>query len=332
MDPYRVLGVDRKAAQDEIAKAYRSLAAKHHPDRNPGNVEEASARFKEVTAAWEMISTEEKRRRHDFYGANPAPFSFRSRNSVDDVFDNLFSQFFGGPNRQGPGSARSRVRVTLEEAFRGCSRTVKSEGREMCPACTGTGSTQWARCNACGGGGFVFTSDGQMRIQTSCTVCSGRGSTPSQSCGGCNGRGYRIVSEKDVEVAIPAGVEDGTQIRAPGESPNGGDLFVVVSVERHPSISRQGKDLLSHVEVPYTTLVLGGEAKILLFGSEISIKIPRGTRSGARVRLPGQGMPHMQNPSFRGDLFVDLALKVPSKVTKEHESLLQRLAKIESAD
>lgn len=332
MDPYRVLGVDRKASQDDISKAYRSLAAKHHPDRNPGNVEEASARFKEVTAAWEMIGTEENRRRHDFYGSHSASFSFRSRNSVDDVFDNLFSQFFGGANKQGPSSARSRVRVTLEEAFRGCSRTVKSEGREVCSSCTGTGSTQWSRCQVCGGGGFVFTSDGNMRIQTSCTVCSGRGSNPSQSCGGCNGRGYKVVSEKDVEVGIPAGVEEGTQIRVPGESPNGGDLFVVVSVERHQSISRQGRNLLSQVEVPYATLVLGGEAKFSLFGSEISIKIPRGTKSGARVRLPGQGMPHLQNPSFRGDLFVDLVLKVPSNVTKEHEGLLHRLAKIESAD
>lgn len=332
MDPYRVLGVDRKATQDDIAKAYRSLAAKHHPDKNLGNVEEASVKFKEVTAAWEMIGTEEKRRRHDFLGGHSPVFSFRSRNAVDEVFDNLFSQFFGGQNRQGDSSARSRVRITLEEAFSGCSKAVKSEDREMCGSCTGTGSTQWTRCQGCGGSGFVFTSDGHMRIQTSCTLCSGRGSTPSQSCGGCNGRGYRVVSERDVEVAIPPGVEDGMQIRVPGEAPGGGDLFVVVSVDRHPALSRQGRNLLSQAEVAYPHLVLGGEVKVSLFGSEVSIKIPRGTKSGTRVRLQGQGMPHVQNPSVRGDLFVDLVLKVPSKVSKEHEGLLERLAKIESRD
>lgn len=331
MDPYKVLGVDRKATQEEIAKAYRSLAAKHHPDRNPDNPAEAAVRFKEVTAAWEMVGTEDKRRRHDFAGHMPS-FSFRSRNSVDDVFDNLFSQFFGGPHGQRPASARARVKVTLEEAFRGCSRSVKSEGREACSSCTGTGSAQWTKCQACGGSGFVVTSDGHMRIQTSCARCSGRGSTAAQSCAGCNGRGYRIISEKEVEVNIPAGVEDGTQIRVSGESPNGGDLYVVVAVERHPGLERQQRNLLGSVEVPYHALVMGGDARFALFGSEIVVKVPKGTRPGTRVRIPGQGMPHIQNPSARGDLFLDIRLKMPAGVTKEHEKLLSKLAKLEGPD
>lgn len=331
MDPYKVLGVDRKASQDEIAKAYRSLAAKHHPDRNPGSALEASVRFKEVTRAWEMIGTEEKRRRHDFAGQMPS-FSFRSRNSVDDVFDNMFSQFFGGPNSQRPNSSRARVRVTLEEAFRGCVRNVKSEGREVCSSCTGTGSAQWTKCQSCGGSGFVVASEGGMRIQTSCARCSGRGATAAQSCGGCNGRGYRVVSEKSVEVRIPPGVEDGMQMRVSGESPNGGDLYVVVAVERHPAVERQQRNLLGSVEVPYHALVLGGESKFLLFGSEISVNVPKGTRPGTRVRIPGQGMPHIQNPSARGDLFLNVLLRMPAEVSKEHERLLSSLAKMESGD
>lgn len=326
-----MLGVDRNATQDDIAKAYRSLAAKHHPDRNPQNAAEAAVKFKEVTAAWEMVGTEEKRRRHDFAGQMPS-FSFRSRNSVDDVFDNLFSQFFGGPHASRPASSRSRIKITLEEAFRGCSRIVKSEGREVCSSCTGTGSTEWSRCAACGGSGFVMTSDGNMRIQTSCSRCSGRGSTASQSCAGCNGRGYRVISEKDVEVKIPAGVEDGMQIRVSGESPNGGDLYVVVSVERHPGLERQQRNLLGSVDVPYHVLVLGGQASFKLFGSEIVVKVPRGTRPGTRVRVMGQGMPHVQNSSVKGDLFLDILLRMPAEVNKEHEKLLSSLAKMEKGN
>lgn len=331
MDPYSVLGVDRKATQDDIAKAYRSLAVKYHPDRNPENPAEAAAKFKEVTAAWEMVETEEKRRKYDFYGSHMASFSFRSRNSVDDVFDNLFSQFFGGPHSQKQPLFRSRVKVTLEESFRGCKKVLKGEGREQCASCKGTGSTSWSRCTACGGVGFVMSEEGSMRIQTSCVKCSGKGSMPSQSCGGCNGRGFRTVAERDVELNVPPGVEDGTQIRLAGQAPGGGDMFVVVSVEKDPRLARQQRNLFGSVDLPYTTFVLGGEFSFDLFGSEVKMKVPKGTAAGSRLRVAGQGMPHMQNPSIRGDLFIDLKLKVPSSITKEHQQMLESLAKIENA-
>lgn len=330
MDPYRVLGVDKKATQDEISKAYRSLAIKYHPDRNPENAAEAAAKFKQITAAWEMIGTEDKRKRYDFYGSQMPAFSFRSRNSVDDMFDNLFSQFFGGANQNRPSSSRSRVKITLFEAFHGCTKVVKNEGREVCSSCSGTGASSWSRCQGCGGTGFVITGDGNVRLQTSCTNCSGRGSTAAQSCAGCNGRGYRVISQSDIDVKIPPGVEDGTQIRIPGESPAGGDLFVVVNVEKDPNLTRQQRNLFSSIEVPYPVLVLGGEARFHMFGTEISVKIPRGMKSGSRLRMAGQGMPHVQNPSVRGDLFLDIGLKMPKSVTKEHQQLLESLAKMES--
>jgi len=331
MNPYLVLGVERNATQEEISRAYRSLAVKYHPDRNPEDMEGASEKFKQVTAAYEMVGTEEKRRRHDFRSGHSS-FSFRSRNVVDDVFENLFSQFFGGPHAGDATSVRSRVRVTLAEAYHGCRKTVKSESRSPCQPCTGTGATEWSRCATCSGSGFVFSSDGMMRIQTACSGCLGRGSKPSQNCSECNGRGYKVVSERDLEVNVPPGVDEGTQIRVSAESASEPDIFVVVSVEKDSVFTRQQRSLFASVEASYSTLVLGGEVSLNLFGSQISLKVPRGTRSGTRMRVAGKGMPHIQNPSARGDLFVDLVLAMPSVVSKEHEKLLVRLSKIEGAN
>jgi molecular chaperone DnaJ len=327
MDPYRVLGVGRDATQEDISRAYRAMAGRYHPDRNPDDHEVAASMFKEATAAFELIGTAEKRRSYDL-SSRPASFSFRSRNSVDDVFDNLFSQFFGPKGGAEQGFSRSRVRVSLAEAYSGCTRKVGFESREACGLCHGTGSTEWSRCSPCGGTGFVVSADGHVRIQTSCSSCSGRGSKPVQSCSPCNGRGYRVSAERSAEVRIPAGVEDGTQIRVAGSD---GDLFVVVSVDKDPNVSRHKTDLFVSLDVPYSTLVLGGEASVALFGSSISLRVPRGTRAGSRIRVRGMGMPHMRNESARGDLFVEVGLFVPVSLTKDHERLVARLAKIEAA-
>jgi molecular chaperone DnaJ len=250
---------------------------------------------------------------------------------VDDVFDNLFSQFFGG-GRPHPSVARTRVRVTLAEAFSGCSKVVKGESHEGCGACSGTGSSDWKRCDGCNGSGFLFTSEGAMRIQTSCVHCSGRGSVSKQSCKSCNGRGHVINSEREVEVAIPPGAEDGMQIRLAGEGPNGGDLFVAVVVDKNPSIERHQRNLVSSVEVSYSTLVLGGEVAFRLFESEMSVKIPPRSRAGSRLRIRGQGMPALQNPKLRGDLFLDINLKIPKEIGAEHEKLLKKLEKLDGGD
>lgn len=330
-DPYLVLGVDKKAPQDEINRAFRSLAAKFHPDRNPDNIKEASERFKEVAAAYELVGDPNKRRQYDFYSEAQLPnFSFRSRNSVDNMFDNLFSQFFG---RGGPSQnfSKSRVKVTLSEAFSGCSRKVKSEAYEPCRDCTGTGSSEWSGCPGCNGSGFLFTSEGPMRIQTACVQCSGKGSVSKQSCRSCNGRGQVVKFEKEVEVRVPPGAEDGMQIRMSGEGAGGGDLFVVVNVEKNQRIERQQRNLLASMEVPYHTLVLGGDVSFRLFDSDISIKVPPRTKSGSRLRIKGQGMPAVQNPEIRGDLFVDLNLFVPSSLSPDHEKAIRNLAKIHMA-
>lgn len=328
-DPYLTLGVSRSASHEEIVRAYRVLATKWHPDKNLENQSEAAEKFKEIAAAFEIIGDERRRRDFDFYGKGQFPsFNFRSRNSVDEVFDNLFSQFFGnkGVNKN---ATRSRLKVTLSEAFSGCSKVVRNERHESCGACSGTGSTEWARCSRCEGSGFIFTSDGPMRIQTSCSQCSGRGANPAHTCKDCNGRGSKIIQGKDVLVNVPPGVEEGMQIRLAGESPEDGDFFVVVSVDKDQKLARQNRNLFGSVEVPYPILVMGGEVKFDLFASSMLVKIPRGTKSGSRIRLQGQGMPHIQNPSVRGDLFLDVILKMPTKVSREYERLLSKIAKLD---
>jgi molecular chaperone DnaJ len=171
-----------------------------------------------------------------------------------------------------------------------------------------------------------------MKIQTACAQCSGRGSTSRQSCRFCNGRGNVVSSTREVEVKVPPGVEDGTQIRLSGEGVNGADLFIAIVVEKHPSLERHQRNLISRLDVPYSTLVLGGEAKFVLFDSEIRIKIPPRTRAGSRLRMKNQGMPAMQNPSVRGDLFVELGVFMPSLVSPEYEKAIRSLSKFEECN
>lgn len=331
-DPYVVLGVDRKASQEEIAKAYKSLASKYHPDRNPSNPQQAASMFKEVTSAYEKIGDSSKRKQYDFYSSSQVPsFNFRSRNGVDDVFDNLFSQFFGS-SKQKNSSIKARLKISLEEAFNGCEKSVKVESKEPCSLCKGTGSVEWEKCGDCNGVGFVFFSEGPMRVQSSCSTCDGRGSKPKQACSSCNGRGSKVISQREIAVSIPAGVEDEMQIRVTSEDAEAPDLFVVVSVDKHPSITRHHRDLIGCVDVSYATLVMGGDHHFDLFGSSINFKIPPRTKSGTRMRIKGQGMPLLQNPKVRGDLFIEVRIYIPSVLSLEHEKLLQRLSKIEKID
>jgi len=328
-DPYEILGVERSATRDDIVKAYRALAIKFHPDKNPENTEEASSKFKEVSEAFEVLSDDNKRHQYDFYGQTQFPsFSFRSRNSVDDVFDNMFSQFFGD-QRQAPTGSRTRIKISLAESYLGCSKTVKVEKHKSCEACKGTGSSSWSPCPKCDKKGFVFTTNGPMRIQSSCTNCNGRGSTPADRCSGCSGQGYTVDFVRDVVVKIPQGIDDGSQIRLAGEGSDGNDLFLVVNVEKDASFTRHDKFLIGSIEVPYYTLVLGGSAEIDVFGTKIVLNIQPRLNAGSRIRIKNQGMPLPNNPAIKGDLLVDIKLKMPNEITKEHEKVLRRLAKIQ---
>lgn len=326
-DPYKVLGVSPSSSKEEIHKAFRILAAKYHPDRNPDSQEEASIKFKEVSSAFEIIGDDERRRQYDFYREGGLPtFSFKSRNPVDDIFNNMFSQFFGD---QRPSGSRLRVKISLEEAYFGCTKKVEAEKHDFCEPCKGTGSPEWESCSKCSGKGFFLFSDGSVRARSACVSCGGRGSVPKEKCPSCSGRGFVISGSKQFEVKIPPGIEDGAQMRmADGD----GDIFLHVHVERHERLERRGHSLIGAVEADYATMVLGGKVDFDIFGSRIEVKVPPRTRPGSRLKLKGRGMPVPQNPSMRGDLLLEFRLMIPDKLSDEHEKALKNLMKIESRD
>lgn len=324
MDPYQILGVNRNSSQEEILKAYRLLAAKHHPDKNPESPSESAEKFKQICAAFELIGDDQKRKKYDLFGRSHAPtFSFRSRNSVDDIFDNIFSHVFGDQK-----NSKLRVKISLVEAYLGCSKIVKSEKHKSCESCKGTGSSSWAPCSKCDNKGFVFTNNGPLRIQTSCSNCNGKGSISLQKCKDCLSKGYIVDYVKDVIVLIPQGVEDGSQIRIADSAADGSDLFIVVNIEKDANITREGRNLIGNMEVPYHILVLGGNLDYDLFGTMLNIKIKPRTNAGSRIRIKNQGMPNSLNPNLKGDLFIDLKLKMPKNLTKQHEEIIQELSKI----
>lgn len=312
-DPYKVLGVGPSASREEIQKAFRTLAAKYHPDRNPEDKEASSAMFKEVSAAFEILGDEEKRRRYDMYRDGFPSFSFRNRNSVDDIFNHMFSQFFGD---QRPTGSRVRVKITLEEAYFGCQKKVDVEKHSFCASCKGTGSSEWELCARCSGKG--------------CVQCTGRGSVSKEKCKSCSGNGYVVLGTKQVEFQIPAGVDNGFQLRIPESGPTGDDLFLAVLVEKHKHFERHDHFILARINVPYAKLVLGGSEEIDLFGMKVSLRIPPRSVPGLRLKVKGKGMPLVQNPEMRGDLIVELRLRMPESTTKEYEELLSLLMKMES--
>lgn len=323
-DPYQVLGVHRTATHEEVVKAYRTLATKWHPDKNLDNVKEAVSRFKEISAAFETLGDKDKRKNYDFYGTNQFPsFSFRSRNTVDDVFDNIFSQVFG--DQRSFSEHKSRIKITLKEAYFGCLKKIVVEKKGMCEVCKGTGSSRWDPCLKCDRKGFVFVSEGAFRVQTTCVHCQGKGSVPIEGCHSCLGKGYNVTESKEAEIRIPPGAVDGLQIRS---SVNEQDIFVVVNIEKDERFERHDKVLIGSTEIPYHKLVLGGESEFDIFGKKVVIKIPPRLKAGSRIRIKGEGMPAIQNSNVRGDLFIDVKLKMPDDLTKEHEKIIARLAKI----
>ena len=328
-DPYEVLGVSPSASADEIQRAFRSLASKHHPDRNPDSKEEATAKFKEISAAFEIVGDEDKRRQYDFYRGGGFPtFSFRSRNSVDEIFDNMFSQFFGDQRSSG---SRLRVKVSLAEARTGCSKTVEIEKSDFCESCKGTGSSSWTQCGKCAGRGFFVFSEGPMRARSSCVDCGGRGSVSSKKCESCHGKGHVVSGRREVVLNIPPGIDDGAQIRLRGEGAEG-DTFVHVHVEKHKTIERRGHFLLGFLDVEYPTMVLGGKQKFELFGESLDVSVPPRTRPGFRLKLKGKGMPVPQNPSLKGDLILEVRLTIPEKPSAKYVKLLEEMMKVDRVD
>ncbi len=355
-DYYEVLGVPRDADAETIKKAYRRLALKYHPDRN--KEADAAERFKEATEAYAVLSNPEKRASYDRFGhagvEGGGPGGFR----VDDIED-IFAQFsdifggrggsifetlfgFGGGGRRG-GPPRGRslrvaVEIDLEEVLEGARRTIALRRHEPCARCRGTGSargTAPGACPLCRGRGQVHQQQGFFAVRTTCPRCHGAGQVVDDPCAACSGTGL-VEREREIAVSIPAGIEDGAQIRLGGEgdaAPNGGrpgDLFVEVRVRPHPRFHREGRDLYVEVPVRYTQAVLGDRIMVPTLEGEARMTVPAGTPTGKLFRLRGQGLPRLHG-GHRGDLFVRVYVEVPTRLGREEKALLKRLRELEES-
>lgn len=351
-DYYEVLGVARTASAKEIADAYRKLALKYHPDRNPGD-EEAVLRFKECAEAFEILNDEGRRARYDRYGHAGVENNSGHFHDVNDIFeafgdifgDSMFGDLFGG----GRGR-RSRVRrgadvvcrVTLDlvEAAKGCSKTIEFERHEVCEDCSGSGAepgTKAEACAYCGGRGQVLQSSGVFRLQTTCPSCRGAGVVIKHPCGECRGTGFQL-KQFQREVRIPAGVDNDTRLRLEGEgepSPQGGprgDCYCVIQVREHSLFQREGQHLIVRVPITYAQAVLGASIEVPTLNGPEEIKVPQGTQPGEVFRLRGRGLPDPARQRGTGDLLVQVNLEVPKKLTPRQESLLRDLAEEEQAN
>ena len=343
-DYYDVLGVPRNASKDEISIAYRKLAMKYHPDRNP-NDEEAIENFKLCATAYEVLGNPEKRSLYDQYGHAGIEMSgggsqFHDVNDIFGAFGDLFGSFFGGGRRSRQPSQGNDVRcnltIDLHEAARGVTKEITFKRHETCTTCGGSGSKPGKspqRCPYCGGSGRITQSTGIFSIQTTCPKCRGQGMIITDPCSDCHGYGL-IQQTVKREIKIPAGVDTGTRLRmqAEGErSPEGGppgDCYVFISVKPHPLFQRDGQDLICRVPISYPQAALGSEIEIPTLDGREKVTIPSGTQNNDIITLRGRGMP-IPRRSQAGDLHIQVYIEVPRKLKTEHRKLLQQLADLE---
>jgi molecular chaperone DnaJ len=343
-DYYEVLGVARTASGAEIAAAYRKLAVKFHPDKNPGD-EDCLTQFKEASEAFEVLNDSNKRSRYDQFGhAGVNGNGHGHFHNVEDIFGafgDIFGDLFGGGRGRGRRvqrghDVRCEVSLTLREAAEGTKKKVTFQRHESCESCEGSGAAPGSRretCSYCGGRGQVIQQAGIVRMQTTCPACHGEGSTVSSPCRKCRGSGHTLESV-DADVAVPRGVDTGMQIRLSGlgdPSPSGGppgDCYVVVSVLPHPLFERDGQHLICRMPITYSQAVLGVELEAPTLSGPKKLKVPAGTQSGEVFRVRGQGMPDPRMSGV-GDLLVQVTVEVPKRVTAEEELLLRQLAELE---
>jgi len=340
-DYYETLGIDRSASPGDIKSAFRKLAMKHHPDRNPGD-KAAEQRFKELNEAHEVLKDEQKRAAYDQYGhaafqngggGHPGAGQF-DFGGFADVFDDLFGDFMGGSRGRGSQSRgadlRYNLEISLEEAFEGKQAQIKVPTTVRCETCDASGSkgSQPGACPGCRGSGRVRAQQGFFTIERTCPTCGGQGRVITDPCDACSGSG-RVHREKNLSVKIPSGVEDGTRIRLSGEGEAGtrggtvGDLYIFVSVARHRMFQRDGANVHCHVPIPLTTAALGGQIEVpTIDGKRARLQIPEGSQTGHRFRLRGKGMTEL-NSRGRGDMFAELTIETPVNLSKRQKELLR---------
>ncbi len=339
-DYYETLGVSRSADPGELKKAYRKLAMKFHPDRNPGD-EKAEHSFKEINEAYDALKDKDKRAAYDRFGhdaftqgGGPHSGGFGA-GGFADVFDEMFGDFMGGRSRQsarGGADLRYNMEISLEEAFNGRSAQIRVPTSVACDDCGGSGAEKNstpATCPSCGGRGRVRAQQGFFTIERTCPSCQGAGRIIESPCGICSGAG-RVHKEKMLQVNIPAGVEDGTRIRLAGEGEAGlrggptGDLYIFLDIKPHHIFQREGADVFCRVPIPMTTAALGGDVEVpVIDGGRAKITVPSGTQSGKRFRLKGKGM-RILRASARGDMYVGMEVETPVNLTKDQKELLRQ--------
>jgi molecular chaperone DnaJ len=350
-DYYEVLGVNRDASEDDLKKAYRKLAMKWHPDRNPDNPK-AEEHFKEAKEAYEVLTDAQKRAAYDQYGhAGVDPSAGAGAGAgfggFGDAFGDIFGDIFGGGG--GNGRQRSTVfrgadlrynlEISLEDAARGTETRIRIPALEECETCHGSGAkpgTQPTSCTTCGGHGQVRMQQGFFSIQQTCPRCHGTGKMVASPCGTCSGSG-RIKKHKTLAVKIPAGVDEGDRIRLSGEGEAGvnggpaGDLYVVMQIKPHNVFTRDHNDLHCEMPVSFTTAALGGEIEIPTLDGYAKIKIPAETQSGKIFRLRGKGIKGVRSSSH-GDLQCHVVVETPVSLTSRQKELLQEFEAISNKD
>jgi molecular chaperone DnaJ len=342
-DYYEILGVERSASNGEISTAYRKLAIKYHPDKNPGD-QDAIERFKEAAEAFEVLNDPDKRSRYDRFGhagLNGAGgvHHFTDVEDIFSAFGDIFGDLFGGRgrSRQHKGrDVRCDVTLTLKEAAHGVTKKVEFQRHERCERCEGSGAAPGSRrevCSYCRGQGRVIQSAGIVRIQTTCPACQGEGSKVKHPCPSCRGSG-RTLRKVVTEVQIPAGVDDEMRVRITGEgepSPNGGppgDCYCFINVLPHPLFERDGQNLVCRVPITFAQAALGTTLEVPTLEGRGELEVPAGTQSGAVFKLGGKGMPDPRRRGL-GDLLVQVVIEVPKKLSKEEQALLRELAELE---
>lgn len=345
-DYYEILGVSRSSEEDDIKKAYRKLAMKYHPDRNPGDGE-AEERFKEAAEAYEVLRNPEKRQIYDQFGHDGlAGTGFRGFSGFDDIFSSfgdIFEDFFGfGTRSRGRSRARQGqnlrydLELSLEEALNGREEEIHFRRMEVCSVCSGTGlppGTQPQVCRTCKGRGQILRTQGFFQISTTCPTCQGQGRIITDPCQECRGAGKTKIDRK-ITVRIPAGVDTGSQLRLQGEGEPGdnggprGDLFVILHVKDHPFFVREGEHLYCEIPISFVQAALGDKVLIPVLGSDQGqeLEIPAGTQPGEVLTLHGFGMPLLQT-NRKGDLYVKVNVKVPKKLNQRQRELLQEFGK-----
>ena len=365
-DYYEILGLSRDCTKEDVEKAYRKLALKYHPDRNPDDPKSAE-KFREVTEAYEVLSDDSKRQRYDQYGfagdEDEIPYQEFHHINLDDalrMFMNSFgdsfgggpfSSFFGGDpfgerrgGRRGPmqGDSRSMtLRVSLEEAFNGAEKELEFYHLVQCPKCEGTGSKDGEppiECPECGGAGAIRSTKrlGPVQYVTTnpCPRCGGDGVVVTEKCTKCHGKG-KVREKAKKSVNIPPGVSTGNRLRLAGMGDSGerggppGDLFLMIEVMDHPFFERSGDDVKCNIKVTYPQAVLGSKVKVATLHGPVDLKIPSGTSSHTILRLRGKGMPNIRNPRRHGDQYVKVKIEVPKRPGIKEKKIIKKLKEIQ---